>query len=133
MATKKEIEEHLKIALDEIGQIKPWYSRKYGTWIFEHPSYPIGCEGDSPEDVIQKYPLYIEEFIEQRLNNNLAPFVEKKTKGHGGKRSGAGRPVGSKKESKIRIYLPDDLAHWFKQHPEAIPQVRQLMQKRKIA
>jgi hypothetical protein len=29
MATKKEIKEHLKIALLEIGKIKPWYDKKF--------------------------------------------------------------------------------------------------------
>ena len=27
MATKKEIEEQVKIALDEIGEIKPWFDK----------------------------------------------------------------------------------------------------------
>ena len=38
MATKKEIEEHLKIALKEIGEIKPWFDKDMNAWIFEHPS-----------------------------------------------------------------------------------------------
>jgi hypothetical protein len=130
MATKKEIEENLRMALEEIGEIKPLFSKKYGTWIFEHPLYPIGCEGNSAEEVIQKYPLYIEEFIKERLNSNLAEFVEKKTKGRGGRREGAGRPIDSKKELKMRIYLPSDIALWIKNHPEALMQFRSLMTKR---
>ena len=57
---------------------------------FEHPAYPIGCEGASSEEVVKKYPLYLRDFIEERLNDNLAPFVEKATKGHGGKREKSG-------------------------------------------
>lgn len=129
MATKKEIEEHLQIALAEIGKIQPKYSKKYGAWIFEHPSYPVGCEGDSAEEVIKKYPRYLKQFIKERLNYNLADFVEAQTKGHGGKREGAGRPSGSKKEPKIRIYLPVDIAKWIKNHPESVTQFRYFMAK----
>lgn len=129
MATKKEIEEHLKIALDEIGEIKPIYNKRYGAWIFEHPFYPVGCEGDSEKDVIKKYPLYLKGFIAERLKDNLAPFMEKKTKGRGGNREGAGRPTGSKKEPKMRMYLPLDVALWIKNHPEALTQFRRLMTK----
>ncbi len=55
MATKKEVEEQVKIALKEIGKIQPWFDKRFNAWIFEHPSYPIGCEGNSPEEVIKKY------------------------------------------------------------------------------
>jgi len=44
--------------------------------------------------------------------------MEKKTKGHGGKREGSGRPHGSKEE-KVRVYLPKDIASWIKQ-PDTI-------------
>ena len=127
MATKKEIEKHLKIALEEIGEIKPQFSKKYKAWIFEHPLYPVGCEGDSEEEVKKKYPLYIKHFIKERLDHNLAPFMEAKTEGHGGKREGAGRPIGSTKEPKMRIYLPTDVALWIKNHPEAVTQFRKFM------
>jgi hypothetical protein len=76
-------------------------------WVFSHPKYPVRYAGDSPEEVIENYPLYLRDFIEERLNNNLAPSVEKKTKGKGGKREGAGRPKGTQKEKKTRVYLPD--------------------------
>ncbi len=95
MATKKEIENHLQIALDEIGQIKPWFSKEYNSWIFSHPLYPVEYAGETKEEVIQHYPRYLETFIEERLNNNLSPLTEKETKGRGGKRQGAGRPKGS--------------------------------------
>ena len=127
MATKKEIEEHLKIALEEVGEIKPRYSRKYESWVFGHPSYPVECEGDTSEEVVKKYPLYLKEFIKHRLDDNVASFVEKKTKGRGGKREGSGRPFGSKKETKMRIYLPSDIALWIKGHPEFIAQFRHFM------
>ena len=105
MATKKEIEQHLKIALDEIGEIKPWFDKEVDAWVFEHKAYPVEYGGESKEEVIQNYPKYLREFIRQRLNDNLAASVEKKTKGRGGKREGAGRPKGTKKESKKRVYL----------------------------
>lgn len=130
MAAKKEINEHLAIALQEIGEIKPKFAKDVDAWVFSHPKYPVRYAGDSPEEVIQNYPLYLRDFIEERLNNNLAPSVEKKTRGKGGKREGAGRPKGTKKERKTRVYLPDDIASWIKR-PEAIPQLRKLMARSK--
>jgi hypothetical protein len=79
VATKKEIDSHLKIALKEIGEIKPWFDKEVNAWVFKHRTYPVEYAGDSVADVIEGYPLYLREFIKQRLNNNLAPFVERKT------------------------------------------------------
>lgn len=129
MVTKKEIEKHLKIALKEIGQIKPWFDEDFHTWIFSRKKYPdVEYAGDSKKEVIANYPLYLRDFIEERLNNNLAPHIEKATKGHGGKRKGSGRPKGTKKEKKARIYVAKDVADWLKT-PDAIHQVRELIAK----
>ena len=128
MATKKEIEEHLKIALKEVGEIKPWFDEDVNAWVFGHRAYPVEYAGESKEEVIQNYPKYLREFIRQRLNDNLAPSVEKKTKGRGGKRAGSGRPKGTKKTPTRRISVPVDIADWLDQ-PSAIPQVRQLIAK----
>lgn len=130
MATKKEIKEHLKIALKEIGKIVPWYDKKFSAWIFEHPKYPVSYSGDSKEEAIKNYPVYLQDFIEERLNQNLSPLTEKATKGRGGKRKGAGRPKGTKKETKERIYLPKDIARWFHDYPPAIACVRKVMRTR---
>lgn len=97
MDTKEEIEEQAKIALEEISEIKPWFEKNFNAWIFEHPAYPIGCEGYSSEEVINKYPMYLRDFIEERLNDHLALFVEESTKGDGGKRKRSDRPRGTKK------------------------------------
>lgn len=126
MASKQEIEEHLKIALAEVGKIKPWFDKSVNAWVFGHPNYPVEYAGDSKDEVIKGYPLYLREFIRQRLNSNLAPFVEKQTKGHGGKRQGSGRPKGTKKEAKKRIYVPTDIAKWMEK-PSSIPQIRQFI------
>ena len=131
MATKKEIEEHLNIALKEIGKIKPWFDDNFNIWLFNHPLYPIDYAGESVEEVIKNYPLYLKEFIKHRLNENLNPLTEKETKGRGGKREGAGRPKGTFKEHKTRIYVPDDIAKWIK-HPQSIAQVRRLMHRKKV-
>lgn len=114
MATKKEIDEHLKIALNEIEKIEPWYDKEVSAWIFEHPFYPVGCAGNTPEEVKEKYPLHLREFILERLNENLNPLVEKETKGHGGKRMGAGRPTGTVGAPTRQIRVPIDLASWLK-------------------
>ncbi len=132
MATTKEIKEHLNIALKEVGPIKPWFDDDVNEWIFSHPNYPVECGGESPKEVIQNYPRYLQEFIKHRLNENLNPLIEKKTKGHGGKREGAGRPKGSLKEPTKRVSLPIDIATWITQ-PEAMEQVRKLMHKHRVA
>jgi hypothetical protein len=127
MASKeeKEIDLHLEAALEEIGEIKPWYSKKFNAWIFSHSLYPVEYAGDTKEEVIQNYPLYMREFIKHRLQGRLASIMEQKTKGHGGTREGAGRPTGIKEE-KTRVYLPQDIAHWIKQ-PGTITHIRQLI------
>lgn len=115
MATKKEIAEHLTIALADIGKIVPWFDKNVDAWIFENPKYPVGCEGTTKQEVIKKFPLYLEEFITERLKNNLSPSVEKRTIGKGGKREGAGRPINPHKEQKVRMYLPADIASVLKE------------------
>lgn len=112
MASKKEIDKNLKIALKEIGKITPHFDKKFNAWVFSHPLYPdVGYAGDSFDEVVKNYPLYLREFIKQRLNSNISKIVEKKTKGRGGKRSGSGRPKGSKKIEKKRVYLPKEIAN----------------------
>lgn len=133
MATRKEIKEHLEIALKEIGNIKPWFDEEVNEWVFNHTNYPVEYGGKSAEEVIRNYPKYLSEFIKQRLNNNLNPLTEKKTMGHGGNRDGAGRPKGSVKEEKERISLPKDLAFWFKHNPNAIEITRMTMRKHHTA
>ncbi len=124
---KSGIEEHLAIALAEVGNIKPWFERDVNAWVFCHPKYPeVEYGGESKEDVIKNYPKYLREFIKHRLNANLTPRTEKATKGRGGKREGAGRPKGTKKETKKRVYLPSDVADWIAK-PSSLPVVRQLI------
>jgi hypothetical protein len=132
MATKKEIKEHLKIALEEVGEILPWFDEEVDAWVFGHKAYPVEYAGESPEEVIKNYPLYLYDFIEARLSDNLNPMTEKSTKGRGGRREGAGRPVGTKKEPTSRIVLPKDVADWIKK-PESISKVRRYMRSKKKA
>lgn len=116
MATKKEVDDHLKIALKEVGDIKPKFDKKINAWIFSHRLYPVEYAGNSPEEVIKNYPKYLREFIKHRLDNKLAPVMEKMTKGHGGKRQGAGRPTGSKKNPTTTIRIAIPVAKWIKDH-----------------
>ncbi len=125
MATKKEIEAHLKLAMEEIGKIKPWFSKEFNAWIFSNELYPVEYAGETKAEVIENYPLYIREFIKHRLQNKLSPLMEKKTKGHGGKREGAGRPKGSKEE-RVRVYLPKDIANLLKE-PGVLTHLRGLI------
>lgn len=125
MATKKDIKEHLTIALSEVGEIRPWFDREFNAWIFSHPDYPVEYSGDTREEVIKNYPKYLHDFIEERLNDNLSPLTEQRTTGRGGKRAGAGRPKGTVKEPTMRITLPKDIAIWISQ-PETIDHLRGL-------
>jgi hypothetical protein len=129
MATAKEIKEHLEIALKEIGAIKPWYDEDVDEWVFKHRKYPVEYGGATRDEVLINFPKYLREFIKQRLNDNLNPLTEKKTKGHGGRRPGAGRPKGSVKDEKMRINLPKDVVYWFKQDARAIEYVRKTMRR----
>jgi len=129
MASRKEISDHLKIALKEVGQIKPWFDKNFNAWIFSHKQYPdVEYAGDSKAEVIKNYPKYLKEFIKHRLDNNIDLRVERATKGHGGQREGAGRPIGTKKGPTKRVTLPKDVADWM-ESPSAIPQVRELIAK----
>jgi hypothetical protein len=128
MATKKEINEHLKNALAEIGEIIPVFDEEVDEWVFSNPLYPVEYGGTSKKEVIKNYPKYLREFIKHRLDRRLHPLVEKKTKGHGGSRKGAGRPKGTKKSATKVVRLPVDIAEWI-ETPRAIPQVRQLIAK----
>ena len=88
MATKKAIDQHLAIALQEIGAIKPRFIKDVNAWVFSHEKYPdVEYGGDSKEDVIENYPKYLREFIKHHLNHNLAPRIERNTKGHGEKQT----------------------------------------------
>lgn len=128
MATKKEINEHLKIALEEVGEIKPWFDKKINCWIFSHENYPVEYGGDSIQEVITNYPKYLREFIRHRLEGRLSHINEKETKGRGGYRKGAGRPKGSKSALPTKqIRVPADIAEWLK-YPETITHLRFLME-----
>ena len=131
MASAKEIKKHLNIALKELGEIKPWFDKDFDAWIFSHEKYPdVEYAGDSSEKVMQNYPLYLRDFIEERLNDNLAPHIEKSVKGHGGKREGSGRPKGTKKPPTRRISVPSDIADIVEGHPsEAYSSLRQMIAK----
>ena len=125
-AFERLVDEHLKIALEEIGPIKPWFDHELKDWTFEHKLYPVSYGGNTRQEVIERYPLYIRQFIEHRLIGDLAPFVEKRTLGRGGKRIGAGRPVGTTKEPTRTVRLPLDIVVWLKSDPRHLERVRRM-------
>ncbi|MFI5333664.1 MAG: hypothetical protein ACHQT8_00680 [Chlamydiales bacterium] len=121
MATQKEINAHLKAALKEVGKITPWFDKEVGEWVFSHRLYPVEYGGRSEQEVVENYPKYLREFILHRLDSRLEKHVEKKTKGRGGIRTGAGRPKGSKKRPPTKtIRLEARLALWIKKHEDDI-------------
>ncbi len=79
------IEAQLKIALEEVGDIKPWFDKEVEAYVFEHPAYPVEYAGESEAEVIRGYPEYLREFIRHRLNGRLHPLMEEETTGRGGK------------------------------------------------
>ncbi len=127
MAANKELAAHLALALEEIGEIKPWYDRRFKAWVFSHELYKnVEYAGTSKQEVIERYPLYLKEFIYHRLKGTLSSVSERGTRGKGGYRVGAGRPKGSIVEEKRRIYLPVDLADWLSEYSH-LEMVRQIM------
>jgi len=122
---EKEINRHLALALKEIGDIKPWFSKEFKAWIFSHDFYPVEYAGDTKEEVIQNYPLYVKEFIRHRLQGRLSPLMEKKTKGHGGRPEALDHHK-CIKEEKVRVYLPKDIADLLKE-PGALMYLRGLI------
>ena len=121
MAARKKISEHLKKALKEIGSIKPWFDKEVKEWVFSHSLYPVEYGGKSKEDVIENYSKYLKEFISHRLDNRLESEVEKKTKGRGGLRPGAGRPLGTKKTPPTKVVrLEAQIADWVQEHEDDI-------------
>lgn len=111
---KKELKSELKIALEEIGIIKPWFDKSVNAWVFEHSLYPVRYAGDSAKEVIKNYPKYLEVFIEHRMQNRIGDLNESKTKGKGGFRPGSGRPKGTVKTPTKQIRVPVDIALWLK-------------------
>jgi hypothetical protein len=118
---------HLRTALKKIGTIKPWFDEEVQEWVFEHRLYPESCSGKTKKEVIKLYPLYLRQFIEQRLKNNLAPSIEKATAGRGGKREGAGRPIGTTKAPTRTVRLPENIALWIKSDPAHLKQLQRLV------
>ncbi len=108
------INEHFKIALAEVGTIKPWFDPECQALIFEHELYPVEYGGDTKEEVIERYPLYLRGFIEERLKGNLSDFTEARTRGRAGKRSDAGKPVRTTRKATAVIRLPLNIANWIK-------------------
>ena len=52
MASTKEIKKHLNIALEEVGEIKPRFSKNFNAWTFSHKKYPdVEYVGESAEEV----------------------------------------------------------------------------------
>jgi hypothetical protein len=129
MATikKEELNKELQIALNEVGPIHPWFDNEVKAWVFEHPLYPVRYAGDSSKEVMKNYPKYLEVFIEHRMQGRIDEINERKTKGKGGARPGAGRPKGSVKTHTKQVRLPVDIADWLKL-PGIVDHLRCIMQ-----
>jgi hypothetical protein len=123
-----ELEKELKTALQEVGDIAPYWSEEDGMYVFEHPAYPMVMHADpDPEETRKGYLRALSGFVEERLQGTVAEDVERITSGRGGSRPGAGRPVGTKKAAKVRMMVPVDIAAWL-QEPQHVDQVRRLME-----
>ena len=100
MASEQEIESYLKSALDEIGEIRPWFNKPLNTWVYYHPYYPVEYSGDTEYDVVHQYPLYLKEFIKHQLDNESNETEQ--------------------------VELPKDIAAWIKK-PSVIDNLRQMI------
>ncbi len=122
--TRKEIDDHLQIALKEIGEIKPRFDKQSNEWFFSHALYPVEYAGSTKEEVMENFPKYLREFIKHRLRDKIDPLIKKKTKGRGGVRPGAGRPVGSKKNEETEtVRLKISMITWIKKHKKELEEV----------
>jgi hypothetical protein len=104
-------------ALTKIGTIEPWYEKDVASWVFENEAYPaVRAAGGSVEEVIEIYPLYLKDYLEEELKGNVSPLAKSTfSGGRGGSRPGAGRPKGSKRsESSTIIRLPLYVVDWLK-------------------
>jgi len=121
----KKVVEQVKIALAEIGEIKPWYDKEVTSWVFEHPLYPERYGGETKEEVIQGYPLYLANLFQAQYEGRLAPETQKSIKGRGGFRPGAGRP--RNKVPTVLKRIPRDIAQWLDADSSHIEQIRTLI------
>lgn len=129
MASKKEVTKHLQIALKEIGEIKPYFDKNTKEWLYKHKNYPVEYAGESIEEVKKNYPFYLKEFISERLDKNLDPYVEKETKGKAGKKEIIKKII-IKSTKQKRILVPEDLAFWLK-NPENVEKLMHLIKTHK--
>lgn len=114
----------LEKVLVEIGEIQPVWDNECGEFVASHPEYAsIDAPGDTVEEAIQTFHRLLCQFLQERINNNLAPHVERMTSGRGGKRPGSGRP---KSSPTTTIRLPSEIANWLKDNSH-LDQVRNLM------
>ncbi len=118
------VDRHLKVAIEEIGPIQPWFMEKSQEWFFDHPAYPVSCSGNSKIDVTKRYPLYLREFIWYKLKESYPDFPEENISGS------LGNPeehfdLGLKKQ----IHLPEDIADWLESDPCHLQDIRRLMRR----
>jgi hypothetical protein len=106
----------VKEALAQIGDIKPWRDDNLGCWVFEHPDFPESYGGETEQEVIERYPLYLANMFAADERGKLAPDVKKKIR-WGGKREGAGRKV--QDVESVQIRLPADIVAYIRENRQA--------------
>lgn len=123
------LKKHLDMALQDIGDITPWWSEDDGMFVFEHAAYPRVMYADPDKAlVVNGYRRALSHFIEARLSGKLSVEADKVTSGRGGYRVGAGRP---KKQPTTQVRVPDDIldvVNWLRQDPSRAVAIRRLMQ-----
>jgi len=105
-------------ALALVGPIVPVFNADFQVWEFESPHFPyLNIHGESADEIITKYPQYLAIHLDDLQHGRVANFIMQATPGTwGGKREGAGRPIGTKKTPKTRISLPCALATVLKRY-----------------
>lgn len=81
----KFLELELQKALNEIGNIQPWYDENVKSWVYSNVLYPTVEAGeDTAEETVNIYKLYLKEFLQHRICGNIPMKHEYDTAGNAG-------------------------------------------------
>ncbi len=80
------IKEEMAIAIAEIGNIKPWFSKEDQMFVFESPVYSrVMGAGNTVKEAVESYSRALYSFIEYRIKGKICKVVESDTIGTAGK------------------------------------------------
>jgi hypothetical protein len=124
----------LEQSLNKIGKIKPWFDDDVNAWVFEHETFPlVRYAGDTEQEVIENYPKYLADYLEELSKDNISKTAEKAfSSGRGGKRENSGRPKGTTKEPGKMYWFPILVGDWLKASKKNLEIVAKLARNDKL-